>query len=87
MGSARLLPPADLIEARGLVHDRLGDPVPVTQRDDERTMLAITLDPAPLFRATGSGTDNVVAGGRLCATRVREFSVPAVVREPLTGAR
>ena len=43
----RLLPPADFIEARGLVHDLLSGPVPVRTRRDGRTVLAIAIDPAP----------------------------------------
>ena len=61
----RLLTPADFIESRALVHELVGGPVPVMKRDDGRTVLAITLDPAPLFRATGSNADNLVAGARL----------------------
>ena len=45
----RLPPPADFIEARGLVFDLLGGPVPVRRRDDGRTVLTITLDPVTLF--------------------------------------
>ena len=57
-----MLPPGDFIEARALVHDLLGGLVPVKTRRDGRTVLAIAIDPASLFRATGSIADNVVAG-------------------------
>jgi hypothetical protein len=58
------LPLADFIEARGLVHHLLHGPVPVRMRKDGRAVLAITIDPATLFRATGSIADNMVAGAR-----------------------
>ncbi len=48
----RLLLPAEFVEARGLVHDLIGGPVSVRKREDGRAVLAITIDPAPLFRAT-----------------------------------
>jgi hypothetical protein len=35
----RLLPLADFIEARGLVHDLIGGPVPIRQRADGRAVL------------------------------------------------
>ena len=77
----RLLPPADFIEARGLVHELLGGPVPVRQRaKDGRTVLAITLDPAPLFRATGSIADNVVA-----EARVGNYLPPSPAGDVTTG--
>ena len=42
---------------------QLSGPVPVIKRaEDGRTVLAIALDPAPLFKATGSNADNLVAG-------------------------
>ena len=71
----RLLQPANFIEARGLVHDLLGGPVPVKTRRDGRTVLALAFDPAPLFRATGPIADNVVAGA--CFSSYRRVPLAA----------
>ena len=69
----RLLPPADFIEARGLVYVLIGGTVPVWQRAAGRTVLSMTIDPAPIFRATGSIADNMVAGAgfSICLLRMR----------------
>ena len=42
---------------------------------DSRSVRAITLDPAPLFRATGSNADNLVAGASF-PLRVCEIVLP-----------
>ena len=59
-GSSRR--PAMPAKARSLVFDLISGPIAVNARKDGRTVLSIALDPAPLFRGTGSDADNVVAG-------------------------